>query len=58
MSSDLTGALKIDDPAAPYWATVDQRLLQAGIRLAGRLDRLLGPGRPCGPAVASGGPNL
>jgi hypothetical protein len=48
------------DPAylAGARATVEQRLLMAGVRLAGRLDRVLGPGRPCGGEVARAGPNL
>ena len=37
---------------------LDRRLLEAGVRLAGRLDRLVGPGTPCATAVAAGRPNL
>lgn len=37
---------------------VDERLLQAGVRLAGRLDALVGPPGGCGPKVASSRPNL
>lgn len=39
-------------------STVDQRLLQAGVRLAGRLNALLGPAGGCPAEVASGPPNL
>ncbi len=39
-------------------STVDRRLVQAGVRLAGRLNALLGPAGPCPGKVASGRPNL
>lgn len=39
-------------------ALLDQRLLEAGVRLAGRLDRLVGPGTPCATKVAARRPNL
>jgi hypothetical protein len=48
--------------AAAYLAearsTVDLRLLQAGVRLAGRLNAVLGPDGGCEREVASGQPNL
>jgi hypothetical protein len=39
-------------------STVDRRLVQAGVRLAGRLNAVLGPGNPCPGEVASRQPNL
>jgi S1/P1 Nuclease len=39
-------------------ATVDRRLVQAGVRLAGRLNAVLGPAGGCPDEVASGQPNL
>ena len=39
-------------------STVDRRLVQAGVRLAGRLNAVLGPGSPCPGEVASGQSNL
>ncbi|MEQ1801325.1 MAG: S1/P1 nuclease [Gammaproteobacteria bacterium] len=39
-------------------ATVDRRLLQAGVRLAGRLNAVLGPPGGCASEVASRRPNL
>lgn len=39
-------------------STVDRRLVQAGVRLAGRLNAVLGPAGGCPAEVASGQPNL
>lgn len=39
-------------------STVDRRLVQAGVRLAGRLNAVLGPGSLCPGEVASGQSNL
>jgi hypothetical protein len=39
-------------------STVERRLLQAGVRLAGRLNAVLGPDGGCEREVASGQPNL
>jgi len=39
-------------------STVDRRLVQAGVRLAGRLNSLLGPAAACPGEVASREPNL
>jgi hypothetical protein len=39
-------------------STVDRRLAQAGVRLAGRLNAVLGPAGGCSAEVASGPPNL
>jgi len=46
------------DYLAQARATVDRRLLEAGVRLAGRLNAVLGPAGGCAGEVASGGPNL
>ncbi|MBL8201702.1 MAG: S1/P1 nuclease [Chromatiales bacterium] len=49
-------------PPAAYLAaaraTIDRRLVQAGVRLAGRLDAVLGPPGGCAGEVATGQPNL
>lgn len=39
-------------------SNVDRRLVQAGVRLAGRLNAVLGPAGGCPDEVASGQPNL
>ena len=56
---------RADDPAvlpagylAGARAVVERRLVQAGVRLAGRLNAMLGPGQDCAAEVASRRPNL